>query len=122
MIPVTKRNYYSNLIQEGSGYQKKYFQILGKLIQTKTENKLHSHASLNELTNRFAEYFDDKNTKIRCDLEKIRSQQQIPSLIDQSATEAFFSQFELLTEDQIVRLIKTSSPKWCDLDPFPTPH
>ncbi len=65
-------------------------------------------------------FFDDKITKIRCDWEKICSQQQTASLIDQSVTEAFFSQFELLMEDQIVRLIKTSVSKWCDLDLFPT--
>ncbi len=44
-----------------------------------------------------------KITKIRCDLEKICSQKQIPPLIGQSVTEASFSQFELLTEVQIVR-------------------
>ncbi len=65
--------------------------------------------------------FDDNITKIRCDLEKICSQQQTPPLIDQLVTEASFFQFELLMEDQIVRLIKTSASKWCDLDPFLTP-
>ncbi len=121
MIPVAKINYYSNLIQESFGYQKKCFQISGKLMHTKTENKLQSHISLKELTNRFAEFVDDKIIKIRCDLEKICSQQQTPPLIDQLVTEASFSQFELLIEDQIVRLIKSSVSKWCDLDPFPTP-
>ncbi len=90
-------------------------------MHTKTENKLPSRASFKELTNKYAEFFDDKITKIKCNLEKICSQQQIPSLIDQSDNEASFSQFELLTEDYIVRLIKTLASKWCDIDPFLTP-
>ncbi len=121
MIPVAKRNYYSNLIQESSGDQKKLFQISGKFMHTKTENKLPSHASVKELTKRFANIFEHKITNIRFDLEKISSQQQTLSFIHQSVTESSFSQFELLTEDQIVRLIKTLAFKWCDLDLFLTP-
>ncbi len=90
-------------------------------MYTKAKNKLPYHDSFKELTNRFVEFVDDKITKIRCDLEEIHSQQQTPSLIDQSVTEASFSQFELLMEDKIVRLIKISASKWCDFDPFPTP-
>ncbi len=55
VIAARGQTYYSILIKERSGDQKKLFQTTGKLMHTKNENKLPSHASLKELTNRFAE-------------------------------------------------------------------
>ncbi len=66
-MPAAKKSYYSILIQESSDDQNNLFQISSKLMYTQTENKLPSHASLEELANRIADLCYDKNSKRRSD-------------------------------------------------------
>lgn len=76
LINTTKTSYYQGLILENPNDHKYLANLTRKLLNVSTENPLPSHTSLQELTEKFAYFYDDKLERARSDL---RSKQSNPT-------------------------------------------
>ena len=82
-----------------------------------TEEKLPTHESAEELADKFAAYFVDKIVTIRNGLcNDISGHNDDPV----NPVTSLLSEFEPATEQEVLKLIKKSASKSCDLDPIPT--
>ncbi len=120
MLLDARKVYYNNIIEENCENPTKLFGTLGNLLHRKSEQKLPSHTSVDELTNRFVDYFSEKITNIRSDLDAIRQQHQGYIHRDSNICVNLMTDFAPVTEEQVSKIIKDSASKCCTLDPIPT--
>ncbi len=121
-IDEARRKHYNGEILSNSKDQKALFCIVDKLLHQKSEPLLPSHDCPQELANRFADYFSNKILKIRSELESIKSE-ATNIHVNQNATprpKKFLSDFPRTSEEEVLKLIKSSPSKSCALDPMPT--
>ena len=122
LLNETKTQYYSNLVAEKSKNPKDLFQLVDALIHGKqTAPTLPEHTSLDELSNRFADYFTDKIESIRLNLSNRRfnSPTSIPSETAQEIASTW-TEFARVSAEEVTRVIQKSPSKSCSLDPIPT--
>jgi hypothetical protein len=75
---------------------------------------------LDALANRFGDAFSNKIQKIRLDLQSARDD-NVATLPEEIPTaSAVMSEFELVSEVDVEKIIRNSATKSCDLDPLPT--
>lgn len=90
------------------------------LLKDRTERLYPPCSSTEELANRFADYFEQKISTIRVELDCKRIEEQNPfpdTCLRQS--DVLLRQFTPVTEVQLAKLIGKSEGKSCDLDPIP---
>ena len=120
LICGAKENYYTELISELASDPKELFGTLEMLLKGRTERLYPLRSSTEELANRFADYFEQKISTIRVELDCKRMEQQNPfpdTCLRQS--DVLLRQFTPVTEVQLAKLIGKSVRKSCDLDPIP---
>ncbi len=117
LLDKARCQYYNNIIKENSGDQKVLYKTVNKLLHRKAETPLPSHTSLEELAERFADFFSDKIMKIR---EKLLPQRGTFCETHMSGSIPLLTEFQEASEEEVKKLIKESAPKSCQLDPVPT--
>jgi len=120
LICGAKENYYTELISELASDPKELFGTLEMLLKGRTERLYPLCSSTEELANRFADYFEQKISTIRLELDCKRMEKQNPfpdTCLRQS--DVLLRQFTPVTEVQLAKLIGKSVRKSCDLDPIP---
>ena len=65
LILDSKKNFYNDKIDSCAGDQNKLFKIIDKIMHNYEEPQLPSHNSLDELVNKFADFFVTKISEIR---------------------------------------------------------
>ena len=114
MLRTTKVKVISQKVKECEKDMKKLYKLTTELTGTQKKNDMPPNSSYAELTEQFADYFLDKIQTIRNDLNEIPLYQpdalDIPQLCE----------FHAVTEDDIGKIIKSMSPKCCELDIIPT--
>ena len=115
LLSTTRQSFYINKIQENTGDQRVLFFVVDKLLHRKTEPQLPVHENLNELTNRFADFFVEK-------IRKIRSSFGTTSCIEPDVPEmnCKMTEFSPVSSKELETIIKKSNNKYCSLDPIPT--
>ncbi len=110
--------HFSEKVEQAKGDQKALFKTVKSLLNQNTENPLPSGYSDEDLANKFSDFFCEKVTKIRNDLDTC----EIPTMVLDSkcAPSASLSEFSVLTVDEVKALIRKSPSKSCALDPIPT--
>ena len=111
---------YTELISELASDPKELFGTLEVLLKGRTEKLYPPCSSVEELANRFADYFEQKISTIKAELDCKRMEQQNPfpdTCLRQSAV--LLRQFTPVTVVQLAKLIGKSVRKSCDLDPIP---
>ena len=90
------------------------------LLKGRTEKLYPPCSSTEELANRFADYFEQKISTIRAELDCKRMEQQnsFPDTCLRQS-DVLLRQFTPVTEIQLVKLIAKSVRKSCDLNPIP---
>lgn len=78
LICGAKENYNTELISELASDPKELFGTLEVLLKGRTEKLYPSSSSNEELANRFADYFEQKISTIRAELDCKRMEQQNP--------------------------------------------
>ena len=120
-IVDSKMDYYSGLIKENHSNPKSLFSNFDKMLHRKAEEKLpHSHDNVS-LANEFANFFTDKITAIReeLQLEKNAVDDCLPEPPPYSGDR--FCEFQPVTIEELSNLVGSSGSKSCALDPIPAP-
>jgi len=121
LIDKAKKDFYAGIIAESSKDQKKLFKVVDSLLHNSKETPLPSYESPEEMANRFADFFIEKIVKIRENLAK-SLQNDVQNNPDRCPPKCpvELSTLEPASEDEIKKLIMSSSTKSCNLDPIPT--
>ena len=117
LLSTTRETFYNSKMVENAGDQKALFSVVNKLLHRKSETHLPAYDNLNELTNRFANFFINKIRNIRCELGDALPYKE--SEIS-TATSCELTVFSAVTTSDIQSLINKSNNKCCSLDPIST--
>ena len=118
LILKSKETFYNGKIEDCDGDQNLLFKVIDKILHNNDEPQLPSHNSLDELVNKFADYFTEKIQSIR---EQITGTDAVNSVFDDENVFIGTKLSSLLpaNEDEVRTLISRSSNKSCCLDPIP---
>ena len=121
LIAKAKAKYYQDAIIECSD-SKSLFRVMDHLLKRKSEPKLPSFTSAEDLSNRFANYFSDKITNIRTVILEKQKQDDYdyepPSV--NTPNMISFATFCPVTVEEICKTIMCCPTTSCVLDPLPT--
>ena len=123
LIKSEKARYYNDKITNSAGNQSTLFKTVDQLLHRKAVQSLPAHSSVQELADRFSNYFTSKIETIRQALDTNAQETTDHHLmLDDTIippTERL-NNFSPATEDEIRKLICKSSDATCSLDPVPT--
>lgn len=122
MLNKSRTEYYSQKITENSKDQKALYKIANSLFQKETTVPLPTHTSVKDLSEEFANFFSEKISKIRRNLE-IGGTTDLNSTHSGPLRQHIQTQLYTLrpaTEEEVRKLISKSSSATCSLDPIPT--
>ena len=120
MVKSARETHFSDKIANCTD-QKQLFAVANKLLHRKTEAPMPSHESLEELAERFSQYFINKIKDIRTSLDPEEpSIDTDPLHLDHGHNTPELSHWEPATEEEIRKIIIKSSSATCPLDPIPT--
>ena len=118
ILHETKRLYYANLIDDAAGDTKKLFGIVNSLCKADNRSDvLPSHDSPRKLANEFGNFFIKKVDLIQEDIDNITV---TPPEVDHRYPDTKFETFSTLTDEDVHRIVMSSSNSTCSLDPNPT--
>ena len=117
----SKKTFYNNKVEEASGNQKSLFKIVDNMFHNVTEPLLPSHDSVDELVDRFANFFVTKIQNIRDNIQTVNSEINHDTDADLiEGNHALLTTFEPTNHDEVRKLIKESPNKSSSIDPIPT--
>ena len=117
LISLSKKTYYTSLINENQSAYKLLFKTIDNLLHSKCDTPYPSCNSPSGLTNKFVEFFTDKITKIQVDLITGASTHPVPEV--NRVCPNTFDEFKMVTADEVRKGVVKLSSKSCDLDPLP---
>ena len=112
----TKRLYYANLIDEAAGDTKKLGIVNFLCKADNRSDVLPSHDSPRKLANEFGNFFIKKVDLIQEDIDITVT----PPEVDHRYPDTKFETFSTLTDEDVHRIVMSSSNSTCSLDPNPT--
>ena len=118
IIRQSKSNYFNDLFTEHAKDQRRIFQIADSLLHRKSKSPLPQHQSNEQLAGEFSQFFDDKISRIR---QRCQIAEDLHLPPPKTPPVLNLSAFEEVSEDEVLRIVSSSPPKSCDLDPIPTP-
>ena len=112
-----KRTYHlSHLVSEARGNTKNLFTLVNSLCDKMKSNPLPTHDSIESLANVFAFFFRDKIDAISNDIGDSEDP-NVPSMVGDAA---YLDAFNLVTEDEVRRMVTKSKTTSSAHDPIPT--
>ena len=102
---AAKCSFFSDVIIEAEGDQKKNYLIIKSLTAVKYEMPLPDHTAIQQLAGDFGQFFVKKIEDIRCELD-IADCTHSP--VSSSFNGHYFTKFRQLTEDEVRKLIMSS--------------
>ena len=119
MLYKAKEFYYSSVIQDNAHDTRLFFRSIDKLLQRQTEKHYPSADNDQQLAIAFADFFTAKIERIREELVLRKSGLvHSPSLAKPTCL-SWLSEFDLVTDEDVLKLIRSSTIKACKLDPLP---
>ena len=116
LLEKSKCNHYSNIVAENQGNPKALWNCFKKILHRSSVAVLPDYTNKTDLANTFCKFFYDKILKIRSTL-----QSSIPSSVTRpNSTKNTLSSFKPVSEEELLKILKSSPSKSCDLDPIPT--
>ena len=116
LLEQSRRRHYSTVIAENNGNPKALWYSFKKILHKSSTIILPDHISPIDLANTFGHFFSDKIVKIRVALKS-----SVPvSHTRPNGNTSALSSFEPVSEDDILKILRSSNSKSCDLDPIPT--
>ncbi len=114
-------NYLSKLVNDCAGDQKKLFKIVSFLTGESKTSPLPDYEDPFVLANDFGEFFAHKIEVIQQKIDDICEGESITPLeINHIDLSQSFNEFNMLSEDDVRKMISNSASKSCQLDPAPT--
>ncbi|XP_072046343.1 uncharacterized protein [Amphiura filiformis] len=132
VIVREKSNFYKNKFADctSSSKSKDIYKTVNELLNV-SGNVLPDSDTSAELANNFCDYFVGKVNKIRCELDMYdpcssnsttshENQSVVSCNENQSVVSCNLFDFQLITEDDLCKIIEKCPTKSCPLDPMPT--
>ncbi|KAK6178342.1 hypothetical protein SNE40_013140 [Patella caerulea] len=113
-IREAKQTYILNKLQDASTNPKQIYQIINSLTKPKSSNILPDTNNPKVLADNFSEFFQNKVEKIMQNFDSNNTTDLTPFAGKP------LNQFSTVITEQIAKLISSSAPKSCSLDPIPT--
>ena len=111
--------YYTNFVSENCLNQRKLFSACKSLLNLSKCASLPLHSNPSQLANDFGKFFRDKINSIRLEIARQCCSSDV-SDSHLALDGPSFSEFCLLSETEVLKLIKSSTKTTCSLDPIPT--
>ena len=111
-------NYYSNLIVDAGSDNNAVFRSIDRLLHRIPEKRPPSCQSTPVLVNKFVNFFKDKITKIKSQLQSNDSHLNQFSHLD-SSQDCKLDSFTPTSNDELTKLASKVFSKSCCLDPLP---
>ena len=102
---AAKCSFFSEVIIEADGDQKKLYSIIKSLTAVNSEMPLPNYTSIQQLAGDFGQFFIKKIEDIRCELDIADC---TCSPVSSSFNGHYFTKFRQLTEDGVIKLIMSS--------------
>ena len=109
-----KTTFYTKKITECNGNSKSLYKITEKLLVNQHQQTLPTHQCEITLANAFSDFFEDKISNIRKDLDIIENE------TEHALTQSEFKDLRPTSSDEIRSIIMSYANKSCELDPIPT--
>ena len=120
MLYIAKEFYYSSVIQDNAHDTRLLFRAIDKVLQRKTEKHHYPSADNDQqLANAFAHFFSTKIERIREELVLKKSGLVHSPGLAKPTCLSRLSEFDLDTDEDVLKLIRGSTIKACKLDPLP---
>lgn len=121
MLYRAKEQHYSAVIQENAHDTKLLFRTIDKLLQKSTEKRYPFANNDQELANAFADFFSTKIENIRDELLSRRGElgAHPNTNVEPTACSSRFDAFDMVTDEDVLKLVSGSTIKSCSLDPLP---
>ncbi|XP_072050162.1 uncharacterized protein [Amphiura filiformis] len=130
VIVREKSNFYKNKFADCTCSYKDIYKTVNEPLNV-SGNVLPDSDTSAELANNFCEYFVGKVNKIRCELDMYdpcssnsttshENQSVVSCIENQSVVSCNLFDFQLITEDDLCKIIAKCPTKSCPLDPMPT--
>ena len=119
MLYKAKEFYYSWVVQDNAHDTRLLFRSIDKLLHGQTGKHYRSADNDQQLANAFAGSFISKIERIREDLVLRKAELSDSPCLAKPACLSRFSEFDLVTDKDVLRLIRDSTIKACTLDPLP---
>ncbi|MCK5882742.1 MAG: hypothetical protein KAG61_03570, partial [Bacteriovoracaceae bacterium] len=122
MVLRAKKDYFSKKVLECGHDQKALFGITNKLLNKTKKEILPDSGSAEELAERFLAFFTNKIKAIQDELVHSPSPPTSKMNCDFTTNDVPFplQSFSPITDEDILKIIKQSTSKTCQLDPCPT--
>ena len=115
LLQCAKTKYYSNVVRKNEDNPKALWNSIKKVLRRSPKIVPPDHTTINSLTNTFGKYFIDKIAKLRSGLLSTDKNPSVPGLHKNK-----FVSFRIMSENEVLKIIKSTPSKSCDLDPIPT--
>ena len=115
LVECAKTKYYSDMVRENEDNPKALWNSIKKVLHRSPKMVLPDDTTMNSLVNTFGRYFADKIAKLRSGL--LSTDADLP--VSGSYKNKFVS-FRTMSEEEVLKIIKSTPNKSCDLDPIPT--
>ena len=119
MLYKAKEFYYSSVIQDNAHDTRLLFRSIDKLLQRQTEKHYPSADNDQQLAIAFADFFTTKIERIREELVLRKSGLVHSAGLAKPTCLSWLSEFDLVTDEDVLKLIRSSTIKACKLDPLP---
>ena len=119
MLYKAKELYHSSVIQDNAHDTRLLFRSIDKLLQRQTEKHYPSADNDQQLANAFADFFTAKIERIREELVLRKSGLVHSPGLAKPTCLSRLSEFDLVTDEDVLKLIRSSTIKACKLDPLP---
>jgi hypothetical protein len=113
-----KAQYYCHKLEECKGDQKAVFKVGNSLLHRQKVSPLPCYESESDLAERFCTYFSDKIKTIRDSFSSVKPQTAPLSVDGKSPPQ--FTEFHMLEEDELSKMITSGNSKSGTSDPIPT--
>ena len=117
MIDDSKKNHFKTKLDNADS--KTVFKIVNTLLN-KDNKTLPEHSSVKELSNDFDLFFTEKVENIHSSLQDEQSSVAHDSPDYDHSVTCYLSEFEKLSENDVLNLVNKLNFKSCLLDPLPT--
>ncbi|KAK6178676.1 hypothetical protein SNE40_011203 [Patella caerulea] len=112
LVDSTKKQFYNNKLTECGNDQKTVFKIVDSLLCRSNDcSLLPEHTCNKTLADNFAEFFQDKISKIRLDI--MEKQSEMVTCSSREPSTATLGEFIPFTEPELKKIIMKSKPKTC---------
>ena len=120
LMNKARQEYYRNFIDDISNDQRKLFKASKSLLNLAEGPTFPPCTDYQVLANEFGEFFVQKIAGIKSMISSTAHRSLSSTLPAELVTDASFSEFEILSANDVQAIILSSAKKSCLLDPFPT--